>query len=81
MGSYDGNVLVDYDYPVAFQESFVRVVLEQNASPPRPFRFVLLSGKFVTQDQDKSLCFLDQPRKLKVRLLPAVDTPPRGSNV
>ncbi|KAJ4288277.1 hypothetical protein N0V88_007468 [Collariella sp. IMI 366227] len=36
--------------------------------PERPFRFLLLSGKFVTRNQDKTLWFLEKPRKLKGQL-------------
>jgi hypothetical protein len=66
MGTNTGNVAVDYEYPLAFQETFTGI-LEKLPGRPK-FRFVLLSGKFVTRDQDKSLWFLDMPRKLKVRL-------------
>lgn len=64
MGSYDGNVAVDFDYPVAFIEEMAKV-LEAKANAQK-FRFILLGGKFVRQDQDTKLWFLEQPRKLKV---------------
>lgn len=64
MGTNTGNLQVDFEYPLTFQENFLRI-LEENPERP-PFRYVLLSGKFVTQDQDKTLWFLDMPRKLKV---------------
>jgi hypothetical protein len=65
MGTNNGSRAVDLEYPLAFQESFARIL---ETAPARPkFRFVLLSGKFVVQDQDKHLWFLDKPRKLKVR--------------
>lgn len=34
--------------------------------PAAPFTHVQVSGKFVRQDQDERLYFLDFPRKLKV---------------
>lgn len=66
MGTYDtNNVTVNHDYPVAFQEAFAEVLREERPAGPR-FRFVLLSGKFVRQDQEQHLYFLEEARKIKV---------------
>lgn len=64
MGTYTGSVTVDLEYPVAFLESMARV-LETKHSRPR-FRYVHLSGKFVRQNQEEKLWFLEKPRKIKV---------------
>ncbi|KAK7424528.1 hypothetical protein QQX98_000493 [Neonectria punicea] len=63
MGSYNGNREADLDYPMAFLESMAPV-LESRPSRPR-FRCVHLSGKFVRQDQEKKLLFMEGPRKIK----------------
>ena len=64
IGSYNGNRAVDLDYPLAFCESM------EHALRTRPngsrFRYVHLSGKFVRQNQEKKLWFMDGPRKIKV---------------
>ncbi|KAI1505757.1 hypothetical protein F5X99DRAFT_415816 [Biscogniauxia marginata] len=63
MGSYPGSLSADLQYPLAFLESMARV-LETNPGRPR-FRYVHLSGKFVRQNQEEKLWFLDKPRKIK----------------
>ncbi|KAI1267119.1 hypothetical protein F5Y18DRAFT_379021 [Xylariaceae sp. FL1019] len=66
MGTYKGDEKADYEYPLAFMSSMSRALSSQS---PRPvFRYVQLSGKFVRQDQEKRLWFLEEPRKLKGRL-------------
>ncbi|KAM0503471.1 hypothetical protein ACHAO3_006773 [Verticillium nonalfalfae] len=60
------NVTVNHDYPVAFQEAFAEVLREERPAGPR-FRFILLSGKFVRQDQEQHLYFLEEARKIKGR--------------
>ncbi|KAI2616128.1 hypothetical protein GGS26DRAFT_453884 [Hypomontagnella submonticulosa] len=65
MGTYSGSVTVDFEYPCAFVESMGRVL---EAKPPRtPFRYVLLSGRFVRQNQEEKLWWGDKPRKIKGR--------------
>ncbi|KAM0330027.1 hypothetical protein ACHAQA_004197 [Verticillium albo-atrum] len=67
MGTYDNdNVTVNLEYPVAFQKAFAKLLQLERPSGPR-FRFILLSGKFVRQDQDQRLYFLEQARKIKGR--------------
>lgn len=65
MGAYKADRAVHVDYPLAFQQAFFKV-LEQHPERPR-FRDIHLSGRFVEQDQDKSLWFLSEQRKMKVR--------------
>ncbi|KAM0424197.1 hypothetical protein ACHAPT_010568 [Fusarium lateritium] len=64
MGSYNGDVLADLEYPFAFQEAMVRVLKPTG----RQFKYVQLSGKFVRQDQDESLWWGNKPRKIKGKL-------------
>ncbi|KAI0112958.1 hypothetical protein F4814DRAFT_329640 [Daldinia grandis] len=66
MGTNTGNILPDLEYPLAFVESMGRV-LEAKPSRP-PFKYVHLSGKFVRQNQEEKLCFLEKARKMKGRL-------------
>ena len=65
MGSWDGNIQVDVEYPLTFQRQLAEIL---ESSAPRPqFRYIHLSGKLTEQDQMKSLWFMDEPRKAKVR--------------
>lgn len=66
MGTYKGSVTADYEYPLVFQKAFINM-LQANA-PKSPFRYIQLGGKFIRPDQDASLWFLPEPRKLKVRI-------------
>ncbi|OTB12767.1 hypothetical protein K445DRAFT_304776 [Daldinia sp. EC12] len=66
MGTNTGDILADLEYPLAFIESMGRV-LETLSSRP-PFKYVHLSGKFVRQNQEEKLCFLEEARKMKGRL-------------
>lgn len=64
MGAYKADQAVHVDYPLAFQQAFLKVL---ESRPERPkFRDIHLSGRFVEQDQDKSLWFLSEQRKIKV---------------
>ncbi|KAH7159527.1 hypothetical protein B0J13DRAFT_108922 [Dactylonectria estremocensis] len=63
MGSYDGSITADLEYPLAFLEAMAPVL---KAQPSRPrFRCVHLSGKFVRQNQEQKLWFMEKPRKMK----------------
>lgn len=64
MGTYDGSLTVDLEYPMAFVESMGRVL--EKRGKQTAFRFVLLSGKFVRQNQDQKLYLFEKPRKIKV---------------
>jgi hypothetical protein len=64
MGTYKGSLTADLEYPVTFIESMGRVLETKHSGAP--FRFVNLGGKFVRQDQEKRLWFLEKPRKIKV---------------
>lgn len=73
MGTSNDNVAVNLDYPVAFLEAFERLLVKSPERPP--FRYVLLGGMFVTQDQDASLWFLEKTRKQKVSYAGLISAP------
>ena len=63
MGTPDANHDVNYVYPHAFFTSF----LDMRRSSPwasNRFRFVRVCGAFTERDQDRSLWFYSEPRKL-----------------
>lgn len=68
IGTYDTNVAANYEYPMAFHHDFLPV-LESNTPRDAPFRFVCLGGHFVEADQNKTLFFLNDARKIKVCML------------
>jgi len=63
IGTTDANREINYDYPLAFQESFLEA---RKASPhaAKRFRYIRVSGAFTEPDQDRSLWFYAGPRKL-----------------
>ena len=70
MGSYNGSVEADLEYPLAFMENMARVLEETRpvaAEGRPPFQYVQLSGMFVRRDQDSRLWVNEKTRKLKVR--------------
>lgn len=69
MGTNSGSITADLEYPLAFAEGMAKV-LEKQPSRPR-FRYVHLSGKFVRQNQEEPLWFLEEARKIKVRSYPS----------
>ncbi|KAI0839025.1 hypothetical protein F5Y06DRAFT_286948 [Hypoxylon sp. FL0890] len=64
MGTYNGSLTADLEYPLAFLESMAHVLVHTELSRPR-FRYVLLSGKFVRRDQGEKLWWGNKPRKIK----------------
>lgn len=64
MGTYTADPGPNLEYPMAFQEQFVKLMTPR--TDKNKFRFVFLSGKFVEQDQNKSLWFYWDARKVKV---------------
>ena len=68
MGTYNGNLQVDLEYPMAFQEAFGRLLESQETkNKNNKFRYIHLSGKLSVQDQEARLWFLERARKIKVR--------------
>jgi hypothetical protein len=64
MGTYAADEDVLLKYPLAFQHAFLNVL---KTRPGARFRDIHLSGRFVVQDQERSLWFLPAQRKIKVR--------------
>jgi hypothetical protein len=67
MGTYTGSQTADLEYPMAFIEAMTRVLETQ--STMSPFRYVHLSGKFVRQNQEERLWFLEKARKIRVSIV------------
>lgn len=65
IGTYDLNDDVNTRYPLAFQDAFVAHLPTPQSEKKSKFRFILLSGHFVEQDQSRTLLFLPQQRKAK----------------
>jgi len=61
MGSYDGNLAVEIEYPLSFATAFAKTL----QSNKKRFRYVHLSGALGEQDQTKSLWFYQDGRKAK----------------
>ncbi|KAI1173396.1 hypothetical protein F4777DRAFT_451248 [Nemania sp. FL0916] len=63
MGTYKGSRAVDLEYPLAFLEAMIRVL--ESAQARHKFNYVHVGGMFTRQDQEKKLCLLEFPRKLR----------------
>lgn len=66
MGDYVGSEDVTLQYPLAFQNAFIKIRTQSPPGEKLPFVYVHLSGKLSVQDQSQSLYFMQNPRKLKV---------------
>jgi hypothetical protein len=76
LGTSDNSQTANLEYPLAFQDSIIKVLEPRTGKAP--FRFIFLSGKLVEQDQNRSLWFLPIPRKTKAcKIMPL----PAGSNM
>ncbi|KAG9233749.1 nucleoside-diphosphate-sugar epimeras-like protein [Amylocarpus encephaloides] len=58
LGTYDGNVEVEVDYPTAFAKAIL-----QGRRGGGKFRYVHLGGAFTEEDQEKALWWLQAARK------------------
>ncbi|CAG9956239.1 unnamed protein product [Clonostachys rosea f. rosea IK726] len=65
MGDYVGSEDVTLQYPLAFQNAFIKIRTQSSPGEKLPFIYVHLSGKLSVQDQSQSLYFMQNPRKLK----------------
>ncbi|CAI6090960.1 unnamed protein product [Clonostachys chloroleuca] len=65
MGDYVGSEDVTLQYPLAFQNAFIKIRTQSPPGEKLPFVYVHLSGKLSVQDQSQSLYFMQNPRKLK----------------
>ncbi|KAF2495800.1 hypothetical protein BU16DRAFT_526345 [Lophium mytilinum] len=66
MGTNDASSGPNFVWPLEFQMAMLKA--REAQSRTTRFRYVFLSGKFVVQDQDAWLWFLDGARKMKVNL-------------
>ncbi|CAI6285133.1 unnamed protein product [Periconia digitata] len=70
MGASNADEAVNYEYPVAFQDSFLAALNNNNNTSKKDnkrFRFLYLSGALAESAQDTSLYFLAAARKVKGR--------------
>lgn len=61
MGTYNGDPIVEIDYPEAFQKALVSVL-----GVKKTFKYVYLGGAFTETDQEKTLWFFIQGRLVRV---------------
>lgn len=78
MGTYDGNPVVEVEYPTAFAQAFLRGKREKTG---KKFRFVFLRGAYTVEDQEKSLWFMSTARKGNVSSSQDSSPPTRFSRV
>jgi len=65
MGTTAGDKALEYDYPVAFGNAFSKTL----STSQKKFRYLHLSGSATERDQEKSLWFKQNMRKIKVIFL------------
>jgi len=70
MGTFDGNSVINLDYPLALQQALIRALEARNSGAAK-FRYIHLSGKLTVQNQTQLLWFMDKARKIKVRTIAA----------
>jgi hypothetical protein len=63
IGTYNGNPLIDIEYPLAFANAFVKTL----AGRTKQFRYVHLGGMLTEQDQEKRLWYYQSGRRVRVR--------------
>lgn len=66
MGTTAGDKALEYDYPVAFAESFSKTLT-------KGFRYIHLSGAATERDQEKALWFKSDMRKIKVDMITPIE--------
>jgi hypothetical protein len=62
MGTTAGNKTLEIDYPLAFGNAFSKTLPAQD----KKFRYIHLSGAATERDQERSLWFKGEMRKMKV---------------
>jgi len=60
IGTYNGSMLVDVEYPLAFANS-----MQTLSDHTKPFKYVHLGGAFTEMDQEKTLWFLQRGRRTR----------------
>jgi hypothetical protein len=63
MGSTVGNPVLEIDYPLAFAKAFAKTL----PAYKKKFRYLHVSGALVETDQEKSLWFFRDARRVRVR--------------
>lgn len=61
IGTYDGDPVVELEYPKAFQEVLLKAI-----SPMRKFRYVYLGGGLTETNQEKTLWLFSGGRRGRV---------------
>lgn len=62
IGTYNWDPVVELEYPAAFQKALLNVL-----DVKKTFRYVYLGGAFTEPDQEKSLWFYSNGRRVRVR--------------
>lgn len=65
MGTTAGDKALEVDYPLAFGNAYSKTLSESK----KKFRYVHLSGLATERDQDRTLWFKSETRKMKVSLI------------
>jgi hypothetical protein len=73
IGTYNGNKVVEVDYPLAFMKAFSTTRSETSVGPNATkqtmssgaFRYLHLGGAFTVAEQDANLWFMPGPRKVR----------------
>eukprot|EP01117_Protostelium_nocturnum_P002233 TRINITY_DN12880_c0_g1_i1.p1 TRINITY_DN12880_c0_g1~~TRINITY_DN12880_c0_g1_i1.p1 ORF type:complete len:221 (+),score=38.93 TRINITY_DN12880_c0_g1_i1:45-707(+) len=59
IGTYNGSLAVDVEYPLTFANAMVKILSDSN----KPFHYVHLGGAFTEWDQEKTLWFMPNGRQ------------------
>ncbi len=65
IGTYNWDPVVELEYPEAFQEALLKVL-----DVKKTFTYVYLGGAFTEPDQEKTLWFYSEGRRVRVRPCP-----------
>ena len=68
MGTYNWDPVVELEHPEAFQQALLRFI---DVKKMKTFRYVYLGGAFTETDQEKSLWFLTEGRRMRVCRYPS----------
>jgi hypothetical protein len=67
MGTTVGDPVLELDYPLAFVQAMSR----NFGARSKPFSYVHLGGKYISQNQTDPLWFMQAGRRVKVRISPS----------
>lgn len=68
IGTTTGDLVVNFEYPLAFVKAFANASTQNPSTPAKKFNFVFLSGAVAEQDQEKQLWYFQAGRRAKVFL-------------